>query len=149
VSGIRFSRALFLRSIAGLAIGAAIGAALTDLGAMAVALVISGYGSWSPESLPAMLGSGLGYGAIRGILLVLPTAVIVCWPLHLILLRLGWRSIFIYAPMWAAAMLAAYLVTPYYGGNVSTGWLVAAPLSTGLIAGTVFWLIRRPDRDTA
>ena len=148
MSGLRFSVALLVRSIVGLALGSVGGAALTDMGVMAFASLVAAQGSNSSPNVFLMLGSGLAYGAMRGAFLVLPLALIACWPLHLVLSYIGWRNLFVYGIAWAAMMLVAFLVAPYYLGNASLGWIVGTQLSTGFIAGILFWLIRRPDLDT-
>lgn len=149
MSAFGFSRTLLFHTIVGLVIGSVAGATLTDIGAMVFALVISGYEPASSQSLLAMLAGAFGFGAVRGAFLVLPVAVFAGWPLHLLLMRIGWVGMVVYSLTWAAIMLAAYLIAPSYMGSASTGWLLGIPLSTGFIAGSAFWLIRRPDRDIA
>lgn len=142
-----FSPALLLRSIAGLVLGSMAGAALTDLGGMIIALAVSGFEPSSNQSLAALLAGGFGFGAMRGAFLVLPVAALAGWPLHLALMRVGWRGILVYGLAGATLMLGAYFIALYCMGAASISWLVLTPLSTGLIVGIVFWLIRRPDRD--
>lgn len=147
MSGRRFSRALLVRSITGLVIGATVGAALTDAGLMAIAFLFASTAATSPGSLVSLVPAGLGYGAIRGALLVFPVVALICWPIHLGLLRTSWRSAVVYAPIWATVLLLVSLVAPGNPSQAPAGWLFAVPIATGLIAGLIFWAIRRPDRD--
>lgn len=148
MSSRRFSRALLVRSIAGLVIGATVGAALTDAGMMAAALLVANTAATSPDSLAPLVAAGLGYGAIRGALLVCPVVALICWPVHLGLLQTSWRSAAVYALVWATVLLLVFLAASGDPGQAPGGWLFAAPITTGLIGGLIFWAIRRPDRDT-
>ena len=92
-------------------------------------------------------------GIISGFLYGVPYALFVGWPAHLLLLRFGLTSVFVYVCLAASATaaFASVFVAPSFGFDVlapkSFLELISSAAIAGGIGGLVFWLIRRPDRD--
>lgn len=97
-----------------------------------------------------MYGSmGLSAGAVYGI----APALLVGWPTHLVMLRIGFTDPFVYCCFGGSLAVAVFrmIVAPAFDVEISYRNSMLEPVLVaaiaGVIGGAVFWLLRRPDRD--
>jgi hypothetical protein len=142
------------RSALGFTLGPLIGGVAAGLALWLLGLLLSvGHampgepGSLLDLTIFAVLVGGY-YGATMGI----PTALVLGWPLHALLIRLRISHALAYAIIGSALALLAYLfftssrlvLLPYFLVDLLNS---GAAVLAGAIGGWIFWLIRRPDRD--
>jgi hypothetical protein len=97
----------FLRSLVGLALAPIIGGAVV-FGAIGVLELAKGR-----IELLRMAGMGAYFGALFGA----PAAVLIGWPIHLLLLKLRWTHVAVYVALGAALGIAGFLAAAsVYGG---------------------------------
>jgi hypothetical protein len=109
----RFSVWLFLRTLAGLLLAPIFGGALLIAGFNLFEMARSGGG---PGDLPGSLAAGAFYGGVVGI----PAALLLGWPVHLLLLHLRWTHVLVYVGLGgliAAAAPYAWMLLGHLGGG--------------------------------
>jgi hypothetical protein len=122
-----------------------VGGALAWFGVALVSLAMPGlYGGADPFTV--LLVGGIG-GAILGS----PAAIIIGWPLHLLLLKLRWTHVAVYIYLGAMLGVIGFFTFVSLWSPISfellMTWFVIVLAFAGAVGGGAFWLIRRPDRD--
>jgi hypothetical protein len=91
-------------------------------------------------------------GALYGVLIGWPVTLIAVLPAHGLLMRKTSAAIFWYAGLGAATGLLAagsYVTGLREPIERFGGMILIAGVAAGVVAGCLFWLIRRPDRGVA
>lgn len=113
-------------------------------------------GTYRPATLPEVMASLLGFGAIGGALGVIlgwPAMLAAGLPLHGWLVRKARTNWLIYTLIGLAVGTLTMLVYFLATGSLrdpkrlfDTGPLLLSGPLTGILTASLFWLIRRPDR---
>lgn len=95
---------------------------------------------------PAILARAMWVGAMQGVA-ALPVAIVLGFALHVLMLRIGMTRLVYYVCAALFVTVVALLVDMLSFGvsTVVTFWIMGA--ASGVLAGCIFWLVRRPDRD--
>lgn len=146
----RFSWEKFARSLAGIIVAPLAG------GAIAVT-VYAVSATWQSDYLSPVdtFFSALSIGFQGGATFGIAPALVVGWPLHLILLWVGFTNLPSYLTFGAALAAIAFRVImeiqfgpiPSYAPIPFELTLLVA--AAGAIGAAIFWFIRRPDHDSA
>jgi hypothetical protein len=102
-----FSIGKFLRTLAGLLLAPVVGGALAMLGALLVESRGVRADEWS---------QGLFFGALAGGLLGVIPALLIGWPVHLLLLKLRWTSVWTYTGLGGLIGLGAVAISAMIPG---------------------------------
>lgn len=122
---------------------------------------LSGYGLFlvlrdGPVDVDAAFASILLYGSMglsAGAIYGIAPALLVGWPTHLLMLRIGFTDPFVYCCFGGSLAVAVFrvIVAPAFDFEISYRNSMLEPVLVaaiaGMIGGGVFWLLRRPDRD--
>jgi hypothetical protein len=132
----------FFRSLVGFVLAPMIGGGLAFVGS-----------TLSPGNpIDGLRLSVFAIGAFGGLVLGMPISIFIAWPLHLFLLERHWtRLAFYIAPGALLAMLPYIPFATYVSQSSSSAmlaWSAVCFAIAGAIGALLFWLIRRPDRDT-
>lgn len=95
---------------------------------------------------PALLAGAMWVGAMQGVA-ALPVALVLGFALHVLLLRAGMTRLvhYVCAALFVTAVALLVDMFSYGVSTVVTFWIMGA--ASGVLAGCIFWVIRRPDRD--
>lgn len=144
MSSFPFKPHTFLRTAVSLAVGAIMGSAIaTTIGMLAAIAASSG----TDHNVLLLATGGFGVGAVKGAFAGAPLALTAGWLAHLLFMALGIRGLL---PYLGAAILigaGASLAETLLAGHLPNTALVALDGLAGLIAGLIFWIGRRPDRE--
>lgn len=120
-------------------------------GMIAAPLMVLLAGIPSPaSSLPAALHVSLFAGLITGASIGIPTALIVGFPIYLLMKRLGMinRHHYVFVGGLIALLPSAVMAGSIILSSPAFGIMVAvAIIFAGIVGGVIFWSIRRPDLD--
>jgi hypothetical protein len=137
----RTALGLLLAPVAGGGVGLSVYALTSQL--------ISGkpfFGAVAQDTFLSALAIGIAFGGYIGSV----PALVIGWPLHVLLLRRGWTHPLAYMALGLLiAFIAFALIGPLFGFGSTLAYEIASPalLISGPVGGLVLWSIRRPDHD--
>jgi hypothetical protein len=151
----RFSLVKFARSLVGLILAPIAGGLIVILGYNLLGLAwLTATTGW-PQDTVNILVSSATIGAEGGAVLGVVPALVLGWPIHL-LLRQRQTHVLIYIALGAAMAVAGFFVLapivlgPVWGNTSDISLDTTAIIgAAGAIGALVFWFSRRPDRDFA
>lgn len=142
-------------TIVGLLAAPMAGAIVTVSGLMMIGQIITGN---APPTLEAWANAGSAaflMGVYLGLFVGIPSAFLIGWPTHILLVRDQQSGRIVYIFLGALiAVIGTMLAAVVRSGPMALMYGLAFPqialliLPAGAFGGLIFWLIRRPDRDS-